>query len=213
MQIVITQVSDTKNRMKSESKTEKKIKMKTRSNQMNEMNETKTHIRGGNMRNVFLILSLATAAFFTTGCLNNEEQTPAESNSTLIASDNPKVAFKAGQEIWADAKPTSYSYQLSRNCFCFPYGRMEVFVDQDEVTKVDTIQGVEGPYDLESFRNAPNIDQVFGQIQGFLNNPDYEVKASYDAKMGYPISVKIHHVMNYVDADADFQIANFRPTR
>jgi hypothetical protein len=171
----------------------------------------KTQNRGGIVRKGLLKLTLAaTVALFATGCLNNEELNPAESGATA-GKDTEKQAFKAGQDLWRKSKPPAYSFQLSRNCFCFPYGRMEVYVDADKVVKVDTIEGVEGPYDLESFHNAPNIDEVFSQIQGFLDNPEYEVKASYNGKLGYPVTVKIHHLLNYFDADADFQIASFRP--
>jgi hypothetical protein len=158
-----------------------------------------------------LILSLA-ATLVTTGCLNNED--PAQ-DTKYAGSSAPEQgsAFREAKSAWASSKPPSYSFQLSRNCFCFPYGRMEIFVDADQVVKVDTIPGVEGPYDYDSFRYAPNIDQVFDQIEGYLNNPEYEVKADYDAKMGYPKSVKIHHVKEYLDADAEYAIASFRPQR
>jgi hypothetical protein len=158
-----------------------------------------------------LILTLA-GALITTGCLNNED--PAQ-DTKYAGSSAPEQgsAFREGKAAWSASKPPSYSFQLSRNCFCFPYGRMEVFVDADKVVKVDTIPGVEGPYDIDSFQYAPNIDEVFGQIEGYLNNPEYEVRAQYDAKMGYPTSVKIHHVKEYMDADAEYEIASFRPVR
>ncbi|MDB5105899.1 MAG: hypothetical protein JWP91_3588 [Fibrobacteres bacterium] len=179
----------------------------------NDKTQPKTHIRGGTMRNAFLKMTVtAFAAISLMGCLNNEEETQPQASGVIVHEDQ-KLAFKEGHDLWTASKPPSYSYQLSRNCFCFPYGRMEVYVDADKVVKVDTIEGVEGPYDLESFHNAPNLDDVFSQVEGYLNNPDYEVKASYDAKMGYPITVKIHHLLNYVDADAEFLIASFRPQR
>jgi hypothetical protein len=173
--------------------------------------QSKTHIRGRQLHKAFLQLTVAAAAFFATGCINDEAASEPEASHGLIVNEDPKAAFKEGQDLWKQSKPPSYSFQLRRNCFCFPYGWMEVHVDADKVTEVDPIEGVEGPYGLESFHNAPSIDEVFGQVDGFLNNPDYEVKASYDGKRGYPVSVKIHHLLNYVDADAEFQIAGFRP--
>lgn len=160
---------------------------------------------------VTLMLTLA-ATMVTTGCLNNEDATQEAAYAGSSTADQGK-AFRDGKSTWLDSKPPSYSFQLSRNCFCFPYGRMEVYVDGDQVVKVDTIEGVEGPYDLDSFKYAPNIDDVFNQIEGYLNNPEYEVKAEYDTKMGYPKTVKIHHVKEYLDADAEYQIASFRPVR
>ena len=166
------------------------------------------------MRKAFLqTIVTAFAVFGMMGCLNNEDESDHQSSSGLIVNENQKVAFQAGLDLWKSSKPPRYSYQLSRNCFCFPYGWMDIHVDADKVVNVDTIEGVEGPYDIESFHNAPSMDDVFNQVEGFLNNPDYEVKASYDGKMGYPISVKIHHLLNYIDADAEFQIASFRPKK
>jgi hypothetical protein len=170
-----------------------------------------TYSRGGFMRKAILQLAIAAmAAFFATGCLNNEDAA-APTAQADSANLEQKLAFKAGQDLWKESRPSAYSYQLSRNCFCFPYGWMEIFVDGDKVVKVDTIAGVEGPYDLESFHNAPSVDEVFNQIEGYLNNPEYEVKASYDARLGYPTSVKIHHLPDFNEADAEFQIASLRP--
>ena len=167
------------------------------------------------MRNLIstltLMLTLA-AAIVTTGCLNNEDAAQENKYAGSSTQEQGK-AFVDGRAAWTSSKPPSYSYQLSRNCFCFPYGWMEVYVDADKVVKVDTIDGVEGPYDLDSFKYAPNMDEVFNQIEGYLNNPEYEVKASYDDKMGYPKTVKIHHLKDYMDADAEFLIASFRPQK
>jgi hypothetical protein len=172
---------------------------------------------GAAMRKAFVktihITLIAVAALSATGCLNNEDVQDQGPSSSLVANATEKKAFEASLELWQKSKPPAYSFQLSRNCFCFPYGRMEVYVDGDQVVKVDTIEGVEGPYDLESFHSAPNMDDVFGQIETFLNNPEYEVKAIYNEKLGYPTSVQIHHLLNYTDADADFQIASFRPDK
>lgn len=183
----------------------------------NETTQSKTQLRGEIMRKAFVktihITLIATAALLATGCLNNQDVMDEVATSSLVANSAEKKSFEASQELWQKSKPPAYSFQLSRNCFCFPYGRMEVFVDNDQVVKVDTISGVEGPYDLESFHNAPNMDDVFHQIESFLDNPDYEVKARYNEKLGYPTSVQIHHTLNYTDTDADFQIASFRPDK
>ncbi|MDB5051032.1 MAG: hypothetical protein JWO30_4103 [Fibrobacteres bacterium] len=170
-----------------------------------------TNIRGEFIRKAILQLAIAAmAAFFTTGCMNDEDPA-APTAQADSANMEQKLAFKAGQDLWKESRPPAYSYQLSRNCFCFPYGWMEIFVDGDQVVKVDTIPGVEGPYDLESFDKAPSVEEVFKQIEGYLNNPEYEVTASYDDKLGYPTSVKIHHLIGYNDEDAEFQIASLRP--
>ena len=169
----------------------------------------------GPMRNsisTFTLMLTLAGAMLTTGCLNNEDS--AQENKYAGSSSREQgAAFAESKTSWSSTKPPSYSYQLSRNCFCFPYGRMEVYVDADKVVKVDTIEGVEGPYDLDSFKYAPSMDDVFNQIEGYLNNPEYEVQASYDDKMGYPKTVKIHHLQDYLDADAEFLIASFRPQK
>ena len=159
-----------------------------------------------------LLLALATGAMVTTGCLNNEDATQENKYAGSSTPEQGK-AFVDGRAAWEAGKPPSYNFQLSRNCFCFPYGWMDIYVDADKVVKVDTIEGVEGPYDIESFKHAPSMDDLFNQIEGYLNNPEYEVKASYDGKMGYPVTVKIHHLKEYMDADAEFQIASFRPQK
>lgn len=158
-----------------------------------------------------LMLTLA-AAMVTTGCLNNED--PAQ-ETKYAGSSTPEQgkAFTKARAAWEASKPPSYNFQLSRNCFCFPYGWMDIYVDGGKVVKVDTIEGVEGPYDIDSFGHAPNIDDMFTQIEGYLKNPEYEVMATYDAKMGYPLMVKIHHLEQFYDADAEFQIASFRPQK
>lgn len=158
-----------------------------------------------------LMLTLA-AAMVTTGCLNNED--PAQENKYAGSSTREQgKAFAEAKAAWAANQPPSYNFQLSRNCFCFPYGWMDVYVDAGTVVKVDTIEGVDGPYDFDSFKHAPDIDEMFDQIEGYLNNPEYEVKATYDSKLGYPLTVRIHHLKEYLDADAEFQIASFRPQK
>jgi hypothetical protein len=167
------------------------------------------------MRNAittFTLMITLASAMLTTGCLNNEDATQENKYAGSSTPEQAK-AFTEARATWEASQPPSYNYQLSRNCFCFPYGWMDIYVDGGKVVKVDTIEGVEGPYDLDAFQYAPNIDDMFEQIETFLKDPEYEVKASYDGKMGYPLTVKIHHLKEYLDADAEFQIASFRPQK
>lgn len=158
-----------------------------------------------------MMVALAALAVFSgTGCVT-EGEPEASAALTDTLNQAQRIAFRGGRDLWNSTKPDSYSFQLSRNCFCFPYGWMEVYVDEGKVVKVDTVAGVEGPYDFESFDNAPDMEDIFDQVEGYLNNPEYEVIAEYDAKMGYPLSVLIHHLPGYHDADAEFRIASFRP--
>ena len=58
----------------------------------------------------------AFTAFFATGCLDNQEGSPMGPYSRLISSKDQKTAFKAGRDLWTDTMPSSYSFELSRNC-------------------------------------------------------------------------------------------------
>jgi hypothetical protein len=159
--------------------------------------------------NTTLALMAAVAALLSTGCVNDAEK---ESRDSMADSMNyeQRVAFDNGQDLWWGDRPSSYSFRISKTCVCGPHSYLEIFVGDDKVVKVDTLEGEAGLEDIQAFNPAPDIDQLFREIQQFLINPEYVVKATYDDKIGYPTSVVVHLAGNPEEPVAEFQISDFR---
>jgi hypothetical protein len=159
--------------------------------------------------NPALALLAAIASLSATGCVNDAEEDSHASMADSVSYEQ-RVAFDNGQDLWWGNRPSSYSFRISRTCVCSPHSYLEIFVGDDKVVKVDTVEGESGLEDIQAFNPAPDMDQLFRVIQQYLINPEYVVKAAYDDKVGYPTSVVIHLAGNPQEPVAEFRISEFR---
>ena len=104
-------------------------------------------------------------------------------------------ALAQARDRWHTANLSSYSFVVRRVCFCF-LPDVKVIVQGNRV-----ISATEQPSGRKASRAASlsqdkwdeywvmTVPEMFKKTDSFLRNPQYRIKVSYDARLGYPAYV------------------------
>jgi len=122
-----------------------------------------------------------------------------------------EVARVAAEQrsFWRDQGFASYTFSVSRPCFCPPEwsGPFEVTV-VDGATTVVTYQDVPAP--------AANIEQIPKTIEAVFDlliaNAATTVDVTFDPLFGFPASFSVDPIVNAIDDEFGITITNFDPT-
>lgn len=111
------------------------------------------------------------------------------------------LELSAARERWADSEPAEYQFNYTRSCFCPALTNVRVTVRNGVVISARVIAtGVE----LSPAERAdiPTIDGLFDIIESAIAQRAHELRVSYDAQMGFPMSI----VLDYREMIADDEV-------
>jgi hypothetical protein len=110
---------------------------------------------------------------------------------------------------WATMITAPYSFTFSRSCFCASefLRPVHISVADGVVTQavfVDTGEPVATP-----LSEIETIDDLFDEIQAAIDADAFEIIATFDSRLGHPISVSIDYIENAIDDEMTFQVSDF----
>jgi len=117
-----------------------------------------------------------------------------------------RAALAAARRRWSAAGPESYSYLYRRVCFCpsAPLVRITVREGQvGEVVAAETGEPVAGAF--------PTVEALFAEVQEAMDADAHEIRASYDAALGYPTSFYVDHDVQVADEEQRVETSGLRP--
>jgi hypothetical protein len=117
----------------------------------------------------------------------------------------------AARARWEEAGITDYEFDLDVTCFCTIAGRVHVVVE-DGVPVEATSES--GPVDTTGFDFLEfTIDGVFDLFTewGGDTSPD-QVVAAFDPELGYPLDVRIDHILEAIDDELSVAVTGLTPT-
>jgi len=111
---------------------------------------------------------------------------------------------------WEEAGIDSYTYQLTRSCFCpGPFGPITVTVVDGKVESV-THGRKQTPVGEDELGERPlTVDELFGYVDEATGKAD-DVAVDYDPDLGYPTRISVDWYRNAIDDEMSFTAGGLR---
>lgn len=110
---------------------------------------------------------------------------------------------------WADVRPASYTYTLTRGCFCFveAIGPVRIQVDGDSVVSRTF---VESGAPVTQFQELwPSMEGLFDLVEEALRDAD-EVEIRYDPDRGVPLRVSVDWITEAIDDEVSWTVTDLQ---
>lgn len=161
------------------------------------------------------LLTLLLAVAPVLGACAPAPRTAAEARARMTPLEREAAKLKAARETWQRQKPAAYSYTLRRRCWdCPPQATQPVTVTVRNGQATATVAGgAAAPAD--PFARYGTVESLFALADTAIAAKPFRVIGTYDATLGYPISVQVDPKRTRRDqAESDqyaFFVSDFRP--
>jgi len=103
------------------------------------------------------------------------------------------------QDLWKENGPRHYKFKVTRICYCPPFmpptGDGELNPASIVVfDKVPTFEAVSD--DNQYLEEYQTIEMLFQVLQRAIDNESQIIEVTYDAQFGYPIYIRLDHLLN-----------------
>ena len=122
----------------------------------------------------------------------------------------PKSDLSEARARWSQRGPSSYVMTVVRSCECTPLmtGPVVITVQNDVVvSRIYKNSGAAVTPDY--FELFPAVDGMFDFIADLHRGDPYDIDVTYDAALGYPVSVSADMHKDYVDDEFTVRISSF----
>ena len=142
----------------------------------------------------FLRRAAILALVLASGCIENRLTTPSGQLQTAWSK-------------WALTHPASYQMTYQKLCFCGETRAVIIVFRNGAIESAKYLDtGATAPT-----AGLPSVDDVFNIINDAVSRNAATINASYDATLGYPVSVFIDYFANAADDELTITISNFTP--
>lgn len=132
---------------------------------------------------------------------------------SLTGCDNPfgpKSDLESARDRWESRGPASYSYTVSRGCFCpmEAIGPVTVVVKNGVVeSRRYTETGVAVPDNYTAI--FPNVEGLFAQIDNARKNKVDGLDTAFDNQYGFPTRINVDVKTEWADDEYAYTVKNF----
>jgi hypothetical protein len=152
-----------------------------------------------------LLLALAAAA------CSDENVT---GTSAQFADDRARTRslLVAARQVWRVAGPRDYRFRFRQSCFCAPAVTAPVLLTVRGAEVVSAVYAEDGrtvaPSDLGRY---PSVEELFTRVEQAIATEAYEIRASYDPRLGYPTSVFVDQSRTMADEEQRLEASDLVP--
>ena len=123
---------------------------------------------------------------------------------SLVGDNDPeKSALEQNRRLWKAQDLSTYTYALSRHCFCGYYGAYTVVVDRDTIQTITSVVTSEA-IPAEEYQYFETIDDLFHIVEKALEEADV-LRVEYHPRFGYPTEIDIDYYKEAVDDEITYQ--------
>jgi hypothetical protein len=114
------------------------------------------------------------------------------------------------QARWERSNISTYSYTTSWHCFCMReyVAQVSVEVVDGEVVEVNFIDPSLG--EVPKPGRFVTIDGLFDHLQNALDQDAFNISATYDDQLGYPVEVFVDYDQRIADEELGFTAGSLR---
>jgi hypothetical protein len=140
----------------------------------------------------------------TLGVACGDDNPAGPDHGTIDDRNATQDELVAARQRWSAARITHYEAVMQRSCFCTEDTRAaaRVEVQQGAIVAAQRLDGrpvVEpSPY--------LTVEQLFVEIQGAIDAGASEIRVTYDAALGYPVSLYIDHDVQLADEETYYEV-------
>lgn len=155
----------------------------------------------------FLALVLVSAPVLA--ACTQPPRTAAEARARMTPLEREAAKLQTARETWARQKPAAYTYTLRRRCFdCPPQTTQPVTITVRGGQATATLPGgAAAPAD--PFARYGTVESLFAMADTAIAAKPYRVVGTYDATLGYPISLQVDERRTKASQPEDDQTAFF----
>ncbi len=114
--------------------------------------------------------------------------------------------LQEARERWAQQALADYTFVYERICFCIPFGKVAITVQDGEVVGSRVLETDE-PLPAYELEHVPTIDELFGIIEEAQAQNAHQLEVTYHAD-GYPAQVVIDYAQNVADDEITYFVEN-----
>ncbi len=122
--------------------------------------------------------------------------------SACASPTTPENDLAGYRALWEAQRLTDYTFDVVKNCFCWPGADVRVTVKGGVITGVTELAS-EVAHDPEFFRT---IDGLFDLVQDAYDRDAHEVQVDFDPDRGYPTRIWIDYVEMMMDEEMGFTL-------
>ncbi len=104
---------------------------------------------------------------------------------------------------WYEHGGDSYSFEISRGCFCAPGRRVAVTVQNGAIVAAEYLDAKE-PVEAALLAYIPTVPDLFDLIEDAFDRHAVSFVASYDPLYGYPTRIEIDYSATAADDEIRF---------
>ena len=108
--------------------------------------------------------------------------------------DQRRLALARNRSLWESEKVQSYRYTFSLSCGeCAAWARepVRITVDAGEIRSLEPVRDDAEPISEERWEAFKTIEELFGAIEAAIDARAHQLEVTYDARLGYPVSLAI----------------------
>jgi hypothetical protein len=164
------------------------------------------------MRRTAVLIAFSAALLTLAACASPAPVPPATDQPAPPAADSPATptavaGLAEAKRAWEANGAASYAYTLTITCFCIHRGSYAVEVRDGSLASVrDATSGQPSPESRVEW--IVTVDRLF-EVMGMASQAGTPVRATFDARLGYPTEVEIGLLAN--DSGTLYRIENLRP--
>ena len=112
------------------------------------------------------------------------------------------------KRIWKNYSTGSYSFTLTRSCFCMYAGEFEITVRLNQIVEiVPPSWWTQGPIPQEDYQYFQTVDDLFTTLENAYRDGADSLQVEY-ADDGYPTDVTIDYWKQAVDDEIFYSVRN-----
>lgn len=156
-------------------------------------------------RATLLLLTL-----FLSACGGSTPSAPSRPAATADDRAQTVAALQSAWRTWRASGPASYSYTYRRSCFCLARGPVVVTVrDRQLESVVDAQTGQPVPPD--QLQLYTTVDGLFTLLFQAVDERAWDIRASYDGRLGYPREGYVDRSTQIADEELGFSVTGLEP--
>jgi hypothetical protein len=124
--------------------------------------------------------------------------------SSQFADDRGRTRSEllAARQVWRVAGPRDYRFRFRQSCFCAPAVTAPVLVTVRGAQVVSAVYAEDGrPVAASDLGRYPSVEELFSRVEQAIATEAYEIRASYDPRLGYPTTVFVDQSPRIADEE------------
>jgi Family of unknown function (DUF6174) len=141
-------------------------------------------------------------------------QSIATSKEAVKTLEAHRLELKNNIRLWNRNRISSYTYTLTRSCFCTPEATQPVIVKVRNGQFNSLVAASNGSsVNPESFQSYTTVPKLFAVIEDAIKQKAASISVKYHPRFGYPTEINIDYNLQLADEELFLRVDNLKPVK